>query len=350
MTLCILSFLLFTQTFNAGLTYALNVTVTPSPWVWYSVGENASLWCSVSQRRRQDSLLTVRWIYSPESGHEQVIGRITKSGTAHIATNWSHRGDLSSDRPDRDYHYCLTLHDLRLTDEGHYTCRVQEVARFKSRWTAVSNGTATTQMRALSFTISEEKKIFSWNLFQDLYLYAVLLCCVGILSLLIFLLILLCQTIFQKRRSRVRWKCSHQSPCDESPSAADFLTTQPGKKKRKKNQQTEAPPAIPVKGPLISMKKNPQRPIILPRLVEEGLAYAELELMKSPLPVKDPNSSTVYAQILFEESSLQLETHGVGRNKTDDRLNHSTQYAALVGVPRLHSPKHMRRTNELYKL
>ncbi|XP_063290135.1 V-set and transmembrane domain-containing protein 4 isoform X2 [Pelobates fuscus] len=363
MTLCILTFTLFSQTLIVGFSNALNVTVTPYPWAWHPVGENASLWCSVSQKRRPDSLLTVRWVFSTEPGHEQVIGRITKSGAAHIAANWSHRGDLSSDNLDRGHRYRLTLHDLHLTDQGNYICRVQEVARHRSRWTAVSNGTAATQLRVSTFIISEEKKLFSWKLFQDLYLYAVLLCCVGILSLLIFLLILLCQTIFQKRRSRVRWKCSqqswvcdyifpvHHSPCDESPSAADLLSNQSGKRKRKRNQQAETPPAIPVKGPLITIKKNPQRPILLPRLVEEGLAYAELELMKSPLPVKDPNTSTVYAQILFEESSLQKETHNAGKNMNAESSNHSTtQYAALVGVPRIESSNHIRRTNDLYKL
>ncbi|KAM8924450.1 V-set and transmembrane domain-containing protein 4 [Pelodytes ibericus] len=350
MTLCILTSVLLSQTLIAGFSYTLNVTVSPSPWALYPVGENASLWCSVSQRRREDSLLTVRWVFSPVAGHEQVVGRITKSGTTHIAANWSHRGDVSRDRPDRDYRYRLTLSDLRLSDQGHYICRVQEVAKHKSRWTAVSNGTAATQLRVTSLTISEEKKLFSWNIFQDLYLFAVLLCCIGILSLLTFLLILLCQTIFQKRRSKVRWKCSQQSPRDGRSSATDLLSPHHGKKKRKKYQEAETPPAIPVKGPLISVKK-PHRPLLLPRLVEEGLAYAELELMKSPLPVKDPNSSTVYAQILFEESSSEQEPHSAGRSKTAESPNHTTtHYAVLQGAPRTHHSSHTGRTHDLYKL
>ncbi|XP_053548159.1 V-set and transmembrane domain-containing protein 4 isoform X2 [Bombina bombina] len=332
MTLCILTSALLTQALIAGFSYTLNVTVSPSPWVLHPVGENASLWCSVSQRKRRDSLLTVRWVFSPSSGHEQIIGRITKFGTTHISGNWSRRGDLSSEHPGRLYR--LTLSNVQHSDQGHYTCRVQEVAQHRSRWTAVSNGTAVTQLRVLSHTVSDEK-LFTWNLFQDLYLYAVLLCSVGILSLLVFFIILLCQTIFHKRRSKVKWKCPHES-VNGRQSVTDLLSPlPPKKKKRKKPQQVEIPPELPVKGPLISLVQEKQRPLLLPRLVEEGLAYAELELVKPSPPVKETPSTTVYAQILFEESSLQHDVRSKGQRGPIISPNKGTIQGPMV--PRLYS-------------
>lgn len=45
-------------------------------------------------------------------------------------------------------------------------------------------------------------------------------------------------------------------------------------------------------------------PIIQPKIVEENLTYAELDLMK-PIPEpKASRSGTVYAQILFGEQQL----------------------------------------------
>ncbi|XP_031761625.1 V-set and transmembrane domain-containing protein 4 isoform X5 [Xenopus tropicalis] len=261
MTLFILTSALLSQSLIAGISFCLNVTVHPHPWVQHATGENTSLWCSVTQRRRQDSLLTVRWVFSSESGPEQIIGRITKFGTAHTSGNWSHRGNLSSDGPGKGYR--LMLRDLRLSDQGQYICRVQEVARHRNRWTAVSNGTADTKLK-------------------------------------------------------VRWKCPHESPNDESPSVTDLLSPPPSMRKKKKNRSkdVDTPPAIPVKGPSVRLTRNTEKPLLLPRLVEEGLAYAELELMKSPPPVKEPTASTVYAQILFEESFLQQKMHSEKQSAT----------------------------------
>ncbi|XP_075466377.1 V-set and transmembrane domain-containing protein 4 [Ascaphus truei] len=343
MCLCILGSALLTHTLIAGISYALNVTVSPSPWVLHPAGENASLWCRVSQRRRRDSRLTVRWVFSPTPGNERVIGRINKLGTAHLSGNWSRRGHLSSDSAGSGYR--LTLSDLRPSDQGLYTCRVQEVTQHRNRWTAVSNGTAGTQLRVTSHTVSEEKKLFTWNLFQDLYLYAVFLCCVGILSVLTFLLILLCQALFHKRRSKERWKCPHESLRDGSPRVTDLWSPLSSKKKTRRRREPDAPPAVPAKGPLISVAQDTPTPLVLPRLVvEDGLAYAELELMTWPPPGKDPPSSTVYAQILFEESALRGETRPAGQRPTAVNSAHCAVRDSARKAPRLHSTNHSRET------
>ncbi|XP_068114093.1 V-set and transmembrane domain-containing protein 4 [Hyperolius riggenbachi] len=314
MTLYILTSALFGQTLITGFCFALNVTVSPSPWTFHPVGGNVSIWCSVSQKRKRDSLLTVRWVFSPWPGNEQTIGRITKYGNVHISGNWSQKGELSNESTGNTF--SLKLTKLNPSDQGHYTCRVQEVAQNRNRWSAVSNGSASTQLKVTNFTKPEEKQLLSWTLFQDLYLYAVLLCCVGILSLLTFFLILLCQTILKKQRSKVKWKHSFERYCDKDsyPSVTDLMSLAPHKKKKqKKKREEELPPIIPVKGPLISLEKGSQKPLLLPRLAEEKLAYAELELINLKPAVKDFTTNTVYAQILFEENILKQNTDTEGQ-------------------------------------
>ena len=48
-----------------GVCEALNVTVTPAPVVMVTEGANLTLSCLVSQRKRVNSLLVLRWLYSP---------------------------------------------------------------------------------------------------------------------------------------------------------------------------------------------------------------------------------------------------------------------------------------------
>ncbi|XP_069835364.1 V-set and transmembrane domain-containing protein 4 [Dendropsophus ebraccatus] len=306
MAYCLLTSAFLSQVLLASLSYTLNVTVSPSPWALHHTGENASIWCLVSQKRKQNSLLTVRWVYSPRPKNEQTIGRITKHGNIQISGNWSQKGDIENERPGRGYR--LMLIDLHPSDQGSYICRVQEVAWHRGRWSAVSNGTASTRLKVTTFAVFEEKQIFTWALFQDLYLYAVLICCVGIFSLLTFLLILLCQTIFKGKHSKVKWECSERE-FDGDPFASNLLSSGPTKKKKMKKKQEEIPPAVPIKGPLIRLEGNSRRDLLLPKLVEEGLTYAELEIIKPIPPIKESSTGTVYAQILFENQEKYLEKY-----------------------------------------
>ncbi|XP_056387225.1 V-set and transmembrane domain-containing protein 4 isoform X2 [Hyla sarda] len=304
MAYCLVASAFLSQVLIASLSYTLNVTVSPSPWALHHTGENASIWCLVSQKKKQNSLLTVRWVYSPKLKNEQTIGRITKHGNMQISSNWSQKGDIENESPGRGYR--LLLIDLHPSDQGTYICRVQEVAWHRGRWSAVSNGTATTYLKVTTFAAFEEKQIFTWALFQDLYLYAVLICCVGIFSLLTFLLILLCQAIFKGTHSKVKWECSERA-FDGDPFVTNLLSSGPPKKKKMKKKPEEIPPAIPVKGPLISLEGNSRQALLLPKLVEEGLTYAELELIKPKPPIIESSSGTVYAQILFENQEKYQE-------------------------------------------
>ncbi|XP_071985488.1 V-set and transmembrane domain-containing protein 4 [Engystomops pustulosus] len=298
MASCVLTSALLSQILMASLSSTLNVTVSPSPWALHHTGDNATIWCSISQRRKHNSLLTVRWVYSSRIKNEQTIGRITKYGNIQISGNWSHRGNLENEHPDKGYQFMLS--DVRPSDQGTYICRVQEVALHRGRWSAVSNGTASTCLKVTAFAAFEEKQIFTGALFQDLYVYAVLICCVGILSLLTFLLILLCQTIYRGAQSKAKWKRSERA-LDADGFSTNPQSSGPAKKKKNKKKPEETPPAIPLKGPLIIVEGNFQQEILLPKLVEEGLTYAELEIIKPIPPIKESSSGTVYAQILFEE-------------------------------------------------
>lgn len=80
------------------------------------------------------------------------------------------------------------------------------------------------------------------------------------------------------------------------------------KKLKKRKEKAELPPAIPEKAPIANIPKpkllKPQRKLMLPKIAEENLTYAELELMKPIQEAKGIPSTTVYAQILFEENKM----------------------------------------------
>ncbi|XP_028336884.1 V-set and transmembrane domain-containing protein 4 isoform X1 [Physeter macrocephalus] len=152
---------------------------------------------------------------------------------------------------------------------------------------------------------------------SDLYVYAVLVCCVGILSVLLFTLTIIWQSVFSKRKSRVRHylvKCPQNrsfffsSSGETVTSVTSLVPLQPKKGKRRK-EKADVPPAVPAKAPIAApfhkpKLLKPQRKVALPKIAEENLTYAELELIKPHQAAKGIPTSTVYAQILFEENKL----------------------------------------------
>ncbi|NXH19256.1 VSTM4 protein, partial [Bucco capensis] len=158
-----------------------------------------------------------------------------------------------------------------------------------------------------------KKKNEAWKFFEDLYVYAVFVCSIGIISVLLFTLVILCQSLLNKRRSTVKHylvKCPQNSSGETVTSVTSMFPLQPKKvKKKKEKEKLEQPPAIPAKAPIAnSFPKTkllkPQRKLTLPKITEENLTYAELELMKPIQEAKGLPSTTVYAQILFEENKL----------------------------------------------
>ncbi|XP_076400481.1 V-set and transmembrane domain-containing protein 4 isoform X2 [Peromyscus maniculatus bairdii] len=246
---------------------ALNVTVSPGPVVDYLEGENATLLCHVSQKRRKDSLLAVRWFFAPDGSQEALMVKMTKLRVIQYYGNFSRTANqkrlrLLEER--RGTLYRLSVLTLRPADQGQYVCKVQEISKHRNKWTAWSNGSSATEMRVISLKAAEdssfEKKKVTWALFEDLYVYAVLVCCVGILSVLLFTLVIAWQSVFHKRKSRVRHylvKCPQNSSGETVTSVTSLAPLQPQKGKRQK-EKADVPPAVPAKAPIVTTFHKPK--------------------------------------------------------------------------------------------
>ncbi|XP_030874167.1 V-set and transmembrane domain-containing protein 4 [Leptonychotes weddellii] len=129
---------------------ALNVTVSPGPVVDYLEGENATLLCHVSQKRRKDSLLAVRWFFARPNSPEALMVKMTKLRVVQYYGNYSRsafRQRLCLLEERRGALYTLSVLTLRQADQGHYVCKVQEISKHRNKWTAWSNGSSATEMR-----------------------------------------------------------------------------------------------------------------------------------------------------------------------------------------------------------
>ncbi|XP_027736273.1 V-set and transmembrane domain-containing protein 4 [Empidonax traillii] len=297
---------------------ALNVTVSPGPTVRYFEGDNATLYCHISQKRKTDNLLAVRWVFAASPTQEHLMIKMTKFGSVQYYGNYTHnfhkqRLHLLKEKYGTMYKFLIL--SLQQTDQGRYICKVQEIGKHRNKWTAWSNGTAATEIRVISSKSSDhpafKKNHEAWKFFEDLYVYAVFVCSIGIISVLLFTLVILCQSLLNKRRSTVKHylvKCPQNSSGETVTSVTSLSPLQP-KKVKKKKEKLEQPPAIPAKAPIANnfpkpKLLKPQRKLILPKIAEENLTYAELELMKPIQETKGIPSTTVYAQILFEENKL----------------------------------------------
>nr|XP_023503990.1 V-set and transmembrane domain-containing protein 4 isoform X1 [Equus caballus] len=246
---------------------ALNVTVSPGPVVDYLEGENATLLCHVSQKRRKDSLLAVRWFFARPDSQEALMVKMTKLRVVQYYGNYSrsaYRRRLRLLEERRGALYTLSVLTLGPADQGHYVCKVQEISKHRNKWTAWSNGSSATEMRVISLKASEdssfEKKKKTWAVFEDLYVYAVLVCCAGILSVLLFTLAIIWQSVFNKRKSRVRHylvKCPQNSSGETVTSVTSLAPLQPKKGKRRR-EKADVPPAVPAKAPIAATFHKPK--------------------------------------------------------------------------------------------
>ncbi|KAG5266360.1 hypothetical protein AALO_G00230140 [Alosa alosa] len=302
---------------------SLNVTVTPGPVLVCVEGESVELGCVVGGRRGKSSVVVLRWVVQPhlhDDGHhatdhdgnhtraeeeeEFLLVKLNVRG-AEFWGNYTQRSGSPSVyklRHDNPGHaYSLLLSNMTRAQSGRYSCRVQEVRKQRNRWRAVANGTAYTLLRV--HDVADTNRVVSiWRLFQDLYLCAALLCCVGLVSMFLFAIVMCCQQITRPPHSKDSYslvKC----PDSSDPSARPHR-----KQKRHKHHPPDpldAPPLVPAKAPRKPrrtklLKAQPRRTAVV---VDDSLTYAELELVKAkPLPQPEPtadSSGTVYAQILF---------------------------------------------------
>uniref|UniRef100_A0A3B3BRJ7 V-set and transmembrane domain containing 4b n=1 Tax=Oryzias melastigma TaxID=30732 RepID=A0A3B3BRJ7_ORYME len=278
------------------LCLAINATITPSPFTVAQEGQNVTLTCVVSQRRRNSALPVVKWTFLPAGTErpedELLIARVNMRkarfyGNYTKSFTWP-KMKLTVVKHGKVFE--LLILNVSEDDRGLYLCRVQEFRKHQDRWRAASNCTAATE--------KSTKKMYSFFNIR-LYVYKLI---VG--SLRDRALVLL--------KDSYLLKSPHNSSGETVTSEANVSPALPKKerryrKKRSKGLQEELPPEIPF---FPSCFLSPRLlPFVLhvglqPRIVEENLTYAELELIK-PLPeMKAACSGTVYAQILFKEQKL----------------------------------------------
>ncbi|KAI1887012.1 hypothetical protein AGOR_G00201660 [Albula goreensis] len=310
---------LLTRAFLGEVCQALNVTVTPGPVAMSLERENITLSCQVSQKRKANSLLVVRWLFSGEGGVEQLIVKLNMKRAKYYGnyTKRFPRPKLKLFEAKQGKTYNLLVLNISKEDRGLYICRVQEIRKHQNRWRAASNGTATTELRVHVLPEARGREGI-WQLFEDVYLCAVLICSVGLVCMCMFTVAITCQYLHRKQREKASYyqvKSPQSSSLGETVSSVVSSSPVIPKKKKKYKKKTfqehtETPPEIPAKAPIADRLRKPKllkaqpRKVVLPKIAEESLMYAELELVK-PLPeTKAACTGTVYAQILFEEKQL----------------------------------------------
>ncbi|KAM3836260.1 V-set and transmembrane domain-containing protein 4 [Vipera latastei] len=298
----------------ADICEALNVTVSPGPRTRHVVGDNVTLFCHVSQKRRRENLLAVRWIFALPSAQEYLMIKMTKYGVVQYYGNYTSHSYKRRLRLLEEKHrtmYTFLILNIQQAEQGHYICKVQEIGKQRNKWTSWSNGSASTEVQVLPSHFLDEEKHKTWTFFEDLSVYAVLMCSAGILSIILFGLVLLCQILSHRKRPHVKRylvKCPQKS-LQEAGSPSKAAVSPGAPTQRRAPRAMEAPPAVPAKAPIshaFSKPKllKPQRKLTLLKGREESLTYAELELQKPPQEAKGASSATVYAQILFEENKV----------------------------------------------
>uniref|UniRef100_A0A672IR51 V-set and transmembrane domain containing 4b n=1 Tax=Salarias fasciatus TaxID=181472 RepID=A0A672IR51_SALFA len=311
-------FALLTRVLFGDLCLAINVTITPYPFTVAQEGQNITLTCVVSQRRRNAALPVVKWTFLPAGTDrpedELLIARVNMR-KARFYGNYTKSfpwPKLKLTVVKQGKIFDLFILNVSEGDRGLYMCRVQEFKKHQARWKASSNCTAATELRVHVLPATKAKESL-WSLFEDVYLCAVLICSVGLLCMCMFTVTVTCQIIQRKQRLKAS-KCSDSSVtwffCSSGETVTSVASVSPAlpkkerryRKKRSRDYQEEIPPEIPAKGKYQSWEHSELK--CFPKIVEENLTYAELDLVK-PIPEpKASRSGTVYAQILFGEQQL----------------------------------------------
>ncbi|XP_064923460.1 V-set and transmembrane domain-containing protein 4 isoform X6 [Columba livia] len=186
---------------------ALNVTVSPGPTVRYSEGDNATLYCHISQKRKTDNLLAVRWVFAASPTQEYLMIKMTKFGSVQYYGNYTHHFHKQRLHLLKEKHgtlYKFLILSLQQTDQGHYICKVQEIGKHRNKWTAWSNGTAATEIRVISSKSSGDptfkKKNEAWKFFEVKHY------------------LVKCP---QNRRIKSPWSMSHEHACKPTSAVCD---------------------------------------------------------------------------------------------------------------------------------
>ncbi|XP_013873742.1 V-set and transmembrane domain-containing protein 4 isoform X2 [Austrofundulus limnaeus] len=286
MQICSLLLALLTPALFGDSCLAINATITPSPFTVAKVGQNVTLTCIVSQRHRNTALPVVKWIFLPASKTQEedelLIARINMRkarfyGNYTKSFQWP-KFRLTVVKQGKIFE--LLILDVSEGDWGLYMCRVQEFKKHKDHWKASSNFTAVTELRVHVLPTTKAKENI-WSLFEEKY-----------------------HLVKSPQNSSGETVTNLVSVSSVVPKERRY------KKRKNRKYQEQKPPAIPAKAPIgdktrkHKLLKSQSRKVVLPKIVEENLTYAELDLMK-PLPeLKASCNGTVYAQILFGEQQL----------------------------------------------
>lgn len=341
MYLSVVVFVLTKALLTAEVCHALNVTVSPGPVVMVTERDNMTLSCLVSQRKRSNSVLILRWFYSPslsitayphDTSSDQFL--IAKLGIKKIKLygNYTRRFPKAKFRLFEDKEgevFRLWIFNVTGTDQGLYSCKVQEIRKLRDIWRASSNGTSSTQVK-VHFTLEDSSGEGLWRLFADVYLCAVLICSLGLLSIFLFTLVLTGQYFYRRHTLKTSYllvKCPESSSGETVTSSSSSSSSSPralrrdtrpvpmSRKLTPPKLPLEPPPHIPAKVPVAAKRPRKPRRSKTPQqraVTDDSLTYAELELVRPrpeppTLPNSDPtpsDSDTVYAQILFQEKQL----------------------------------------------
>lgn len=132
---------------------AVNVTITPSPFTVAQEGQNITLSCVVSQRRRNAALPVVKWTFLPAGTDrpedELLIARVNMR-KARFYGNYTKSfpwPKLKLTVVKQGKIFDLLILNVSEMDRGLYMCRVQEFKKHQDRWKASSNCTAATELR-----------------------------------------------------------------------------------------------------------------------------------------------------------------------------------------------------------
>ncbi|XP_068424480.1 V-set and transmembrane domain-containing protein 4a [Clinocottus analis] len=353
--------LVLTKALVTEVCHGLNVTVTPGPVVMVTEKDNVTLSCLVSQRKRSGSVLILRWFFSPLAAStvapspsppsapstpspsppalEPSQFLIVKMGIKKMKLygNYTRRFPQLKFRlheeTEGEMYRLWILNVTAGMDQGFYTCRVQEIRKHRNIWRASSNGTSTTQL-TVHVTL-EDGSEGPWRLYADVYLCAVLICSLGLLSIFLFTLVLTGQYFYRRHRLKDTYlivKCPESSSGETVTSSSSSSSSSPRAQRKDTRLKPERravtapqlpevpPPHIPAKVPVAA--KRPQKPRRLKTQLrsssttrvsqDDSLTYAELELVR-PRPEPPASSSpdptacspdTVYAQIVFQEKQL----------------------------------------------
>ncbi|XP_072881756.1 V-set and transmembrane domain-containing protein 4a isoform X3 [Hemitrygon akajei] len=316
--------LLLTKLLITDFCEALSVIVTPGPVVEFTEGQRGSLFCRVSQQRRKNSYLSLVWFFSNAENSNQRILRVNRTGHVQAFRNCKeHHCELQFFQQGAAKIFVLIIDKFHSSDEGHYRCRVQEIAYLNRRWLSISNGENGTEVRVrllqTTTVVVPQSTQQTWTVSKESLLETSTL----LISRntkeewKIFEAVIVCQILKNRKKTKARKYLTNEPNSSSGEMVTNTVSSSifQTKSGKKTIAAGDAPPPVPVKIPRreASTKRKflnkHDAKSILPRIVEDSLTYAELELTPThptaPPVTSSPTAqspSTVYAKIFFSKN------------------------------------------------